>query len=260
MGSAPLPVVWNEDVAEAIVLALQKDVRGAFNLTAREPLSSRDLAAAGGLRLVRLSTRTRRTMARVVGVLAALRLVEAMDPAWADNTDAPMIASSDRAHDVLGWRPRFPTAAEVIRHFVATVPRRPDRRISAFLRLAGLAMGQTARTEGRGIRLRMHLALTGPGGGDWTVQLDDGRARLVRGVPRPPDASVTLAAATFLDLLSGRLDVGKAELTGRIHLQGEPIAGMVLAGMVRNFRTRVGEPGWRGRLPRVFARYLAREA
>jgi UDP-glucose 4-epimerase len=259
LGSGPLPVVWNGDVAEAIVLALKQDVRGAFNLTARQPLTSRELADAGGLRLLSLSRRNRRILARVMALLGRLRLVEPVDPAWAD-ADAPMVASSERALGELGWRPRCPTAADVIRRFVDTVPRRTDRRIRFFLRLAGLAMGRTARSEGRGIRLKMHLALFGPGGGDWTVELDDGRARLRRGVPRPPDATVTLSAATFLDLLAGRLDVGKAELVGKIHLQGEPIAGMVLAGMVRNFRAQVGEPGWRGSPARVLAGWMFREA
>src|SRR6185436_101790 len=106
MGTSPLPVVWNEDVAEAIVLALKQDVRGAFNLTADAPLTSRQLADAGGLRLLRVPPRTRKAMARAVGVLGRLRIVEPIDPAWADSTDAAMIASSARAHAELGWRPR----------------------------------------------------------------------------------------------------------------------------------------------------------
>ena len=63
-----------------------------------------------------------------------------------------------------------------------TVPGKPDRRLALFLRLAGLAMKATARRQGRGMSVRLLLSLTGQGGGEWTVDLQDGRSRLVRGV------------------------------------------------------------------------------
>src|SRR5437868_8543217 len=49
---APLPIVWDEDVAEAAALALQKGARGAFNLAADDALAVRELGRRTGLRVV----------------------------------------------------------------------------------------------------------------------------------------------------------------------------------------------------------------
>lgn len=257
---APLPLVWDEDVAEAVLLALKGDVRGAFNLVADEPLGTRELAQAGGLRLLRLPPWLLVGLARLAAALSRLGIGEAMDPAWADKAGAAMIVSSARARTVLGWLPSCPTAADVIARFVATVPRRADPRIALFMRAAGVGLRRTVRREGRGLFLRMHLALTGAGGGDWSIEIDRGRARIARGVPRPPTAVLTLEAAVFLDLVSGRLAVATAEMTGKVHLQGEPAAAWILEGLVASFREQAKEKGPRGIVLRHLARWLSRRA
>src|SRR4051812_29103201 len=48
-----MPVVWDEDVADAFLLALRSGARGAFNVTAEEPLTARELARAADLRWLR---------------------------------------------------------------------------------------------------------------------------------------------------------------------------------------------------------------
>jgi nucleoside-diphosphate-sugar epimerase len=256
LGPAPLPVVWNEDVAEAVVLSLRDGVHGAFNLAAAEPLTSEELARVAGLRLVRLSPLTRRGLAWLTLVLDRLGIGEALDPAWSENRGAAIVVSSEKAAAELGWKPRCPTAAAVVRRFVETVPGKPDRRLALFLRLAGLAMKATARQQGRGVSVRLLLSITGPGGGAWTLDLLDGRARLARGVRRPPTSVVTTTAAVFLDLLRGRTDLGSAELTGRVRLHGDPIGSMVLGSVVASFRARTAEPGFKGLLARRLARWL----
>src|SRR4051812_30698818 len=52
--AAALPVVWDEDAADAFLLALKSGVRGAFNLAADDPLPARELAKAAGLRVLRI--------------------------------------------------------------------------------------------------------------------------------------------------------------------------------------------------------------
>src|SRR5881394_2706923 len=49
-----LPLVWDEDAADGFLLALKSAARGAFNLSADEPLPARDLAAAAGMRVLRV--------------------------------------------------------------------------------------------------------------------------------------------------------------------------------------------------------------
>src|SRR5205085_8752646 len=59
-GNRALPLVWDEDVADGFVLALQKSARGAFNLAAAEPLPPRELARAAGLRVLKMPLRALR--------------------------------------------------------------------------------------------------------------------------------------------------------------------------------------------------------
>src|SRR5438128_1625655 len=52
LGAASLPLVWSEDAADAVLLALHLRARGAYNLSAGEQLPVSALCAAAGLRRV----------------------------------------------------------------------------------------------------------------------------------------------------------------------------------------------------------------
>ena len=53
-GGTPLPIVWDEDVADLMLLAMRQRARGAFNAAADELLPSPELAARTGCRSVRV--------------------------------------------------------------------------------------------------------------------------------------------------------------------------------------------------------------
>jgi putative sterol carrier protein len=98
------------------------------------------------------------------------------------------------------------------------------------------------------------LDLTGPSGGDFALAIDAGDVTLTRGMPRPPDSTVTLSAETFLELLSGNADPSTAGMTGRIRIRGEPLGGLVFSGLVAGFRQATRRDGAAG----VFARGLSK--
>ena len=81
--------------------------------------------------------------------------------------------------------------------------------------------------------------------------------RLLRGAPRPAQAAVTLKAATLLDLLAGRTDFAGAQLAGRVRVEGQGLAGMMVAGLVEGFRAAARQPGLRGLSARGLARWMA---
>ena len=112
--------------------------------------------------------------------------------------------------------------------------------------------------EARRLSMRIHLALTGPAGGDLTLHLDGGRLRVSPGAPRPPDATVTLRSETFVDLLAGRLDCTTAQLTGKLRVEGEGLAQFVVQGLVAMFRATVAGGGPAGFVTRQLDRWLAR--
>jgi nucleoside-diphosphate-sugar epimerase len=69
------------------------------------------------------------------------------------------------------------------------------------------------------------LAVTGPGGGQWTVGLDGGRpASLHVGLPADDAATVTLAADSLLGLLEGRTTLPAIRSRGGITLRGDEAA------------------------------------
>jgi hypothetical protein len=104
------------------------------------------------------------------------------------------------------------TSADVMRMFVATVPQRLDPRVKPLLR---------RRVEAPDVA-GLHLRLTGPGGGDFTLDVRGGRLRARRGVPRPPRAVAILRAD---DLLNGKLD--------RAHHEGDAAGRKILESLGR---------------------------
>jgi putative sterol carrier protein len=254
----PLPLVWDEDVAEAIALALKSDAAGAFNLAAAEPRCGAELARACGLGLIKVPPAVAVGAGQLLPLLAKLRLTEPIDPAWTRVADVRMIIDSEKARRELGWKPRCATATEVVQRFVDTVPVGLDPRLRVFfaaLRLVGPRGPQME--EARHLSARIHLRLTGRNGGDVGVTVADGRLVTSSTPPRPPNVTVTLKADTLLQLLAGELDYATAQLTGRVRVDGEALAALVVQGMVSIFRAQTQTPGVAGALPRRLQRWFA---
>src|SRR5256885_6532671 len=93
-GRTPVPVVWDEDVADAFVLATKSGTaRGAFNLAADEPLPARELAGAAGLRTGAVPTFVPKALSRADSLAARLGLIPPMGPGWPGAGAARMIVS-----------------------------------------------------------------------------------------------------------------------------------------------------------------------
>src|SRR5262249_3444633 len=139
------------------------------------------------------------------------------DPKWLTAAEGVvLLPTNEKARRELGWKPKCPTASSVIAKYVENHPGKLDRRLDVFFRLVELA-GSRGRVpeEGKRLNARIHLQLTGTGGGDFALLLDEGRLRIARQAPRPPSAVITMRARTMLELLAGQTDVTTAQLTGR---------------------------------------------
>lgn len=244
-GGPPLPFVWDEDVADFVVLALKQRAHGAYNLVADDPISTDEFAAGAGLEPLRIPRKLAVRVARVSPWLAKAGLLRAVDPAWVDHDAGPIVVSSAKAR-ALGWRPRFPTTTDVARRLGQT-PRAVDRRIALFMRMAAYsAPRMPVMPEAQRVNALVHVELTGRSGGDYTIEIENGKPSIRPGVARPPTSVVTLRASTFLDLLSGKLSMATAQLTGKIRLEGEPVATMILSALATAFRVQREQPGARG--------------
>ena len=247
-GSGRIPVVWDEDVADAVVLALLGDVRGAFNLSADEAKPVEELAEAGGLRVLSVPKFARSGWSKLSPLLD--RSGSWGDPAWLAASDLDMEVSSERALSELGWKRSCDTSGDVMRRFAAEVPRKTDARITAFLKLVDLSGRRIPEAqlteEARRVKAEVHLNLTGPGGGDFVFSMNEGRVRVRRGVPRPPDTVLTMKAEALIEMLAGRLDLSAARMTGKVRMQGDPQGSFLFGALVTGFRASAGQPGVRG--------------
>jgi len=260
IGDNPMPLVWDEDVADAVVLALFGEARGAFNLVAEPSLPARELAKLAGFRPVELGGLPLRGIGKVAPLFRRRGLeVEAV----LEGHKARMAVSSERARRELGWKPACESGVEVLKKFDSEVPRRLDPRIAVFMRMARAASRANdadAERQAKGVHMVVHLNLTGPNGGDFTFTIKDARAKVTRGVLRPPTAVVTVRADTFLELLAGNLDVATARMAGKLKIQGDPYAGFLIGAIVTGFRRATESQGSRGWISRKLARWFDRAA
>jgi len=99
---------WDQDVAEAFVLALSYDRSGTFNLAGGNPITLDDAARLLEKKVIYLN---HGLVSFVVRIAAALGLVPPGIRDWVDvATRGSILVSSDLAKERLGWRPRFDSA------------------------------------------------------------------------------------------------------------------------------------------------------
>jgi UDP-glucose 4-epimerase len=252
---APLPVVWDEDVATALVRVVMTTARGAFNLSAAEPLPASALAASLGMhRLPRAPAWLAGPMAQASRAAEWAGLGHSFDAAWLRYGNATLTMNSTRAKDVLGWKPVCATTLEVLAKYRAVSAETPGARLRWFFRLVDLA-GRYGpkRVEIEGMHLAIHLVLTGSGGGEFTIRASQGRLLASGGLQPTADATVQLPAVTFLQLLRGEASWTQKQLSGQILAEGQAHAPMVIAGMIAGFRTQMQLPGIAGAATRLVA-------
>jgi putative sterol carrier protein len=248
--------VWDEDVADAAVLAWKKRARGAFNLVASDPISARAFAEAAGFRYVPLP----RAVLRGLTMLPSrITKVPAADPAWLEAAPVVLLFSSEKAKRELEWKPRCPTSIDVARRIGEVARGAMDPRLALFFRMAALASKRAPpRPDSEYLSARIHLDITGPGGGDVALLVDRGRMTILPGeVPRPPTTVITVKAGLLLDMLAGKTSYGTAQLTGKVRAEGEPMAALALSTMVAFFRNAAEEPGAKGWPARKLAKWMA---
>ena len=87
--------------------------------------------------------------------------------------------------------------------------------------------------EAKGLNGRVQFSLTGAGGGDWGVVLDDGKISVSEGAVVQPQLTVKISTENAEKLMSGSLDPMMAFMTGKIKLAGDMSLGMKLIGLLK---------------------------
>lgn len=109
-----LQVVHADDVARAILAAVERDASGAFNLAGAGAVGGEEVAAALGARTVRVP----RGLPRLAVAAAWHTHLGPLDPTWVDMAAQAPLMGTGRARSTLGWRPEH-DAVDVLHELVA---------------------------------------------------------------------------------------------------------------------------------------------
>jgi len=102
----------------------------------------------------------------------------------------------------------------------------PDETLDGLHRsLAALALYYWPE-RGAGLQATYLFDLRGEGGGQWTLEIAEGRATAHPGSPKRPDVTIRLAPGDLLDLQTKELRTIRAFLTGRVRVT--PLTGVPL--------------------------------
>jgi len=96
------------------------------------------------------------------------------------------------------------------------------------------AMPQAFIPEAAGeMKATFQLELTGEGGGTWTLDIANGRCRVIQGPVENPTVHLTLSAQDYLAIVRGELDTMKAFMSGRAKAKGNMILLMKLPNLFK---------------------------
>ena len=94
-----------EDLGQALYLAVKQDVPGIFNIAADDWVKSRRLYESAGIRLVAVPAGLLKVLANVT---FALRLEKASQ-GWVSLMEHPVVISNRKFKEATGWQPRYST-------------------------------------------------------------------------------------------------------------------------------------------------------
>jgi len=72
------------------------------------------------------------------------------------------------------------------------------------------------------------FSLTGEGGGDYQVNIADGKVTTEKGTAEKPTAKVTMDADDYKNMMSGKLNPVQAFMSGKVRVEGDLNAVMKL--------------------------------
>lgn len=75
--------------------------------------------------------------------------------------------------------------------------------------------------QAKGVTAKIQYTLSGEGGGEWTVTIEDGQLKDVQtGGVEKPTLNIMMDASKFIDMANGDLDGRKAFLTRKLKVKG----------------------------------------
>ncbi len=79
-----------------------------------------------------------------------------------------------------------------------------------------------------GVHAQIQLNLSGDGGGNYYVVVNDGSVRVEKGKLENPQMTLSASTETALELLKGKVNPMNAVMTGKVKIAGDMSVGMKL--------------------------------
>jgi len=112
-----LQFVWDEDVAQAIHLALSGDFPGAFNLAGDGSINMEEMAEVMGARLRTVPYSLALWMSKIFWALG----LGPLSPGWVEVTRYSILMNTQKAKKEMGWKPTYDTAG-AFQRLLETLP------------------------------------------------------------------------------------------------------------------------------------------
>lgn len=87
--------------------------------------------------------------------------------------------------------------------------------------------------KAKGINAVVQFSISGEGGGEWAVMLDDGYITVERGKSTQPQLTIKASAEDAVKLVEGKLNPMNAFLSGKIKAVGDIGLGMKLLNLLK---------------------------
>jgi len=85
--------------------------------------------------------------------------------------------------------------------------------------------------KARGVHARYQFNISGPRGGEWWIEVDDGKFRMGRGQIGNADVTIVASDNDWVALSNGKLSGVWASLSGRLKVRGSPTLARKLDAM-----------------------------
>jgi UDP-glucose 4-epimerase len=120
--------IHEEDLGEALYLALKKELPGAYNVGADDAVPAAWAFKRAGVRVIRLPSAL---LKAVMNIAFALHLLPASQ-GWVSLSEYTIFPNSNRFKKAAGWEPKY-SSAETFMAYLGARTRRPDTKTQAIL-------------------------------------------------------------------------------------------------------------------------------
>jgi putative sterol carrier protein len=87
--------------------------------------------------------------------------------------------------------------------------------------------------KAQGVNSVVQYHLTGSGGGDWVIRIQNGTCSVEKGTYASPNLTLTADAQDYKDVITGKANAMNSFMQGKLKLQGDLSLAMKLIGFFK---------------------------